>query len=58
MFWEYSYRQKKEVKLAEQENRKRRNIQFPKPPTWNRKTDTVEYEGYSNEVLRKVKQDL
>jgi len=58
LHFEWRLRQRKERQLAEQENRKRKEVQFPKSPVWNKDTDLIEYEGYSNETIKKIKQEI
>lgn len=54
MFREYSHRQRAEVASTLKENRIRRKVDFPPAPTYNKATDTVVYEGYSDSVLKKL----
>ena len=58
MFHENRLRLRKEAGAAQAEDRKRREVKFPKPPTWNKTTDLIEYEGYSNETIKKIKQEI
>ena len=57
MFHEFKARGRAEAAEALAQNRKRKEILFPKPPVWYAESDVIEYPGYAPEVLRKVKLD-
>lgn len=57
LFHEYRLRQRLETKAALEENRPRKNVPFPVPPSYDMESDQIEYQGYSNATIRKVKQD-
>ncbi len=54
---EFAHRHKQEEKAAVAENRKRKKVNYPDPPSWNPASDMIEYHGISNDVIRKLKQE-
>jgi len=57
MSQEFSQRLRTEEKAALAENRKRKQVSYPKPGIWRKESDFIEYESYSNEVIKKLKRE-
>jgi len=57
MHYENRLRGRKETKEALEKNRSKKSIPFPKPPTFDPVSGNIEYQGYSNETIRKIKID-
>ncbi len=56
MHAEFRLRQWKETQAALDENRKRREVRFPKPPTFDHRSGNIEYPGsYDPSTIRKLK---
>jgi hypothetical protein len=54
---EWNRRLRQEEDEAYSQNRKRNPVEFPADPILNRETGTIEYPGYSNETMRKLKKN-
>lgn len=54
---EFAHRHKQEETEAVAEARKRKKVLYPAPGKWNKENDLVEYENYSNETIKKLKQE-
>lgn len=52
---EKNYRMRQEAQNAKLEERPCKKVSNPSVPYWNQKTGTLEYPGYSNKVIRKLK---
>jgi len=48
---------KAEEQAAVAENRKRKKVAYPQPPSWNPETDLIEYHGIDNSIIKKLKQE-
>ena len=56
LHYEYRVRMRKEAGAAQAENRKRKEVKFPKPPTFDQKSGNIEYPGdYDPSTIRKLK---
>lgn len=44
-----------EEKEAVAEGRPKKAVKYPVPGSWNPKTDLIEYQDYSNDVIKKLK---
>ena len=58
MSMEYSHRLRSEERNALAEGRKRNVVGYPKPPVWSKDSDLIEYEGYHNDIIKKLKQEI
>ncbi len=54
---ENNHRHYTEEKAAVAEDRKRKKIEYPEPGIWNKESDLIEYSGYSNNTIKKLKQE-
>ena len=54
---EFSYRTRLEERAAMAEGRPQKSVKYSVPPVYYPETGVIEYPGYSNETIRKVKLD-
>lgn len=54
---EFVRRNKAEEQAAVAENRPRKKVRYPDPPSWNPETDVIEYVGIDNSIIKKLKQE-
>ena len=57
MGMEFARRHKQEEQNAVAETRTRRKVSYPEPGIWRKESDLIEYESYSNEVIKKLKRE-
>ncbi len=55
---EFAHRHKQEETEAVKLTRPRRKVNYPIPGRWSKESDLIEYEGYSNVVIKKLKQEI
>jgi hypothetical protein len=56
MSWEFAYLEREEVKAARKDRRPVKIIPYPEAGIWSRKTYEIEYPGYSEKTLEKIKE--
>jgi hypothetical protein len=56
MAWEHSHRVQTEKEAAKAENRPIKQVPYPESGIWHRNSNTIEYPGYSDTVLKIIKE--